>query len=73
MTWPPEAGAAGAVVVVVAGVAAAVAGSAAGMPMSSSTTGALANGSFGVVDCFADGATCECVSLTTGTVRVVVT
>jgi hypothetical protein len=72
VTWPPEDEAAGAGALDGAVAVAAVAARAAGRPTSSSTTGAFANGSFGV-DCFAGVTTCECESLTTGTVCVVVT
>jgi hypothetical protein len=47
----------------------AVAGSVESAPTSSSTTGTFAYGSFGVAVVLAEVATCECVSLTTGTVR----
>jgi hypothetical protein len=68
------AGVVGAVVVGVAGVvvgaAAVVEGSAIGVPIWSLTTGADANGSVGCcVELGLLGATCVCVSLTTGTLR----
>lgn len=48
--------------------ASAVDGKVASEPTSCSTTGAFANGSAGVFeDCGGDGATCECLSLMTGT------
>lgn len=48
--------------------ASALAGNVASEPTSSSTTGAFANGSAGVLAaCGGDGATCECLSLMTGT------
>jgi hypothetical protein len=55
---------------VVVGGALAVVGSATGIPTLSLTTGAFANASFAGVDVFAgDVATCEWLSLTTGTWR----